>query len=129
MQIKEVIEQCEGIEDNTLKDSLQNWLKRRKKIGITQCTKTELYEKILWLYHNRRAFGRYYESNKQVLTIHQAKNREFDNVIILWTFGIAQGASDEYQRKLLYNAITRARHCCTVILIQKDRLHKPPFSV
>lgn len=129
IQIEDAIVQCGKIEDIIIKDSLQNWLRRRKRIGIEQLNKSVLLEKVLSLYRNCRVYKRYKENNKQVLTIHQAKNREFDNVVILWTFGIAQGVSDEYKRKLLYNAITRAKHSCTVILIQEDRLSKPPFSV
>jgi superfamily I DNA/RNA helicase len=129
IQIEEAILKCKNIDDDVIKDSLQNWLRRRKRIGINESSKSALNEKILNFYHNRRVYKRYKENKKQVLTIHQAKNREFDNVIILWTFGIAHGASEEYLRKLLYNAITRAKCTCTVILIQEDRLSKPPFSV
>lgn len=41
------------------------------------------------------------------MTIHAAKNREFENVIVLWP---AQVTGDlEMGRRLLYNAVTRAR--------------------
>ena len=39
------------------------------------------------------------------MTVHQAKNREFDSVIILWPYEVA-GTADR-QRRLLYNAVTR----------------------
>jgi len=47
-------------------------------------------------------------------TIHGAKNREFDNVIVLWPYNVQ---SDLLQkRKLLYNAITRAKRNVVVIV-------------
>lgn len=48
-------------------------------------------------------------------TIHGAKNREFDNVIIFWGFKLP--ADSVARRKLLYNAVTRAkRHAILLIL-------------
>jgi hypothetical protein len=60
------------------------------------------------------------------LTVQQAKNREFDGVVVLWPFQV--GGDAEHKRRLLYNAITRARRWCTVIL-QGDSLSTvPPFA-
>ena len=41
------------------------------------------------------------------MTIHQAKNREFDGVIVIWPYQVAGNA--EQKRRLLYNALTRAK--------------------
>lgn len=49
------------------------------------------------------------------LTVHGAKNREFDDVFILWPRYTLQ--SDElYLRKLMYNAITRAKRNVVIIV-------------
>jgi superfamily I DNA/RNA helicase len=60
------------------------------------------------------------------MTIQRAKNREFPNVIVLWPH-TATGSA-EHQRRLLYNAITRAQIQCTVIVIGQNRLNAPPFA-
>ena len=48
------------------------------------------------------------------MTIHQAKNREFDNVFVVWPYTVP--ADSEYKRRLLYNAITRSRANCMVLV-------------
>ncbi len=127
--IDDLIINCQKITDKQLSISLQNWLIKRKRIGHSECNKEDLSEKILNIYRNQRVYKRTKDNTRQVLTIHQAKNREFSHVIVLWTFGIASDATIEYQRRLLYNAITRAKTSCTVILLQSDRLRKQPFSI
>ena len=59
------------------------------------------------------------------MTVHQAKNREFDSVIILWPYEVA-GTADR-QRRLLYNAVTRAKRQVLVIVQNPARLCQPPF--
>ena len=59
------------------------------------------------------------------MTIHQAKNREFHSVIVLWPYEVA--GTIERQRRLLYNAITRARCRVLVVVQNPDRLRRPPF--
>lgn len=65
----------------------------------------------------------------RAMTIHQAKNREFDRVLILWP--VALGGSEEGKRRLLYNAVTRARKAATVIVQDPNptasRLAVSPF--
>ena len=57
------------------------------------------------------------------MTVHQAKNREFDSVIVLWPYEV----SATRQRRLLYNAITRAKRQAVVIVQNPDRINQPPF--
>lgn len=66
--------------------------------------------------HNRRAYLPV-THNRIITTVHGAKNREFDNVIIIWPYQVR--ADEEMKRKLLYNAITRAKKEC-VLLVQGD---------
>jgi hypothetical protein len=66
----------------------------------------------------------------RAMTINQAKNREFEGVIVLWPF-IVGGDLDSHRRKL-YNAITRAKRWACVVVqenaVGKSRLAKAPFS-
>jgi UvrD-like helicase C-terminal domain len=55
----------------------------------------------------------------------QAKNREFDGVVVLWPYTVAGSA--EQKRRLLYNAITRAKRSCTVLVQNENLLQGPPF--
>jgi DNA helicase IV len=61
------------------------------------------------------------------MTVHQAKNREFDGVIVLWPYTVA--GDEEQHRRLLYNAITRAQRWFTVIAQNATILARPPFSM
>jgi hypothetical protein len=59
------------------------------------------------------------------MTVQQAKNREFEGVVVLWPYQV--GGDTEHKRRLLYNAVTRARRWCTVILQNEELLTAPPF--
>jgi UvrD-like helicase C-terminal domain len=47
-----------------------------------------------------------------VTTVHGAKNCEYDNVIVIWSYQVPPG--NELQARLLYNAVTRAQNNCIV---------------
>jgi len=64
--------------------------------------------------HEKRAYCAYCPS-KTVTTVHGAKNREFDNVFILWTYKLPPDQSQ--QRRLLYNAVTRAKKNCMLLVL------------
>jgi len=103
-----------------------------------------------WLRHQERAFGRTRFSPTEVktnlarqvglrrhrtaddgpglpaMTVQQAKNREFEGVVVVWPYQV--GGDAEHKRRLLYNAITRARRWCTV-LVQGGALPRgAPFA-
>lgn len=66
--------------------------------------------------HESRAHGK--KSARFVITtVHGAKNREFDNVCVLWSYQIPP--DHELQRRLLYNAVTRAKTNCIVFDTRK----------
>lgn len=73
-----------------------------------------------------RAFGYGHSRNIPVLTIHGAKNRQFRNVVVLWGPGVV--GTDDYKRRLLYNAITRAEQQCTVFVRTQGLLNAAPFA-
>ncbi|SDQ73323.1 ATP-dependent helicase [Pseudovibrio sp. Tun.PSC04-5.I4] len=62
----------------------------------------------------------------KAMSIHGAKNREFDRVIVLWPHSVT--GSDEHKRRLLYNAMTRAKSHCTIIVLGQERLDSAPFA-
>lgn len=72
--------------------------------------------------HNSRAFSRS-RPRFQVLTAHGAKNREFHHVFVFW--GFKEGKwSPALRRRLLYNAITRAKLDCTVLVVGDEKRAK-----
>jgi hypothetical protein len=76
------------------------------------------------------AFRRQHGSNTAhpftALTVQQAKNREFDGVVVLWPYQV--GGDAEHKRRLLYNAVTRARRWCHIIVQGQEILAAPPFA-
>lgn len=108
---------------------LGDWLLKQSNVGGRQdiCI-GEVREQISTIVQRRRAFGRNREGRRFALTVHQAKNREFDSVIVLWPLRMQKDS--EQQRRLLYNAITRAKRRAIVIVEDPkgNRLSAPPFS-
>ncbi len=77
----------------------------------------------------RRSFGTHRGSSVSAMTIHGAKNREFDAVVVLWPREVRKG--EEMHRRLLYNAITRARRRVLVVVhdTKGKRIAVPPFCL
>jgi hypothetical protein len=73
-----------------------------------------------------RQFTRRRSGGRLAMTIHQAKNREFDRVAVIWPYQIPPSADD--RRRLLYNAITRARMSCVVVVQHASLMGKAPFT-
>jgi hypothetical protein len=59
------------------------------------------------------------------MTVQQAKNREFEGVVVIWPYQV--GGDIEHKRRLLYNAITRAKRWCNIIVQGQSILAAPPF--
>lgn len=107
---------------------LKEWVHRRRCLGRPQHLKVgELQSQARKILQRLRAYGST-EYGLKAMTIHQAKNREFSGVIVLWPYKV--GGSDESLRRRLYNAVTRARKWVTVIVQDphKVRLTQPPFA-
>jgi hypothetical protein len=60
------------------------------------------------------------------MTVQQAKNREFDGVVVIWPYQL--GGDVEHKRRLLYNAVTRAKRWCNVIVQGQTILTTAPFA-
>lgn len=104
------------------------WLENRRRLtGVGGVTGAELRALVERLVQARRAHRGAGRRSIRAMTIHQAKNREFDYVIVLWPFQVAGGA--ERRRRLLYNAVTRARKQVLIVVQdpKRTRLAEPPF--
>lgn len=66
--------------------------------------------------HHRKLAGQ--GSYRRIaLTTLTAKNQEFDHVHVIWDDHVLGGYSEDRQRRHLYNAITRAKCSCKVVVI------------
>jgi hypothetical protein len=108
------------------------WAEKKWRIkGQIQFSDDELTTTVERVLQSRRAFlptaGL---GSIRAMTINQAKNREFEGVIILWPFAV--GGDLESQRRRLYNALTRAQKWAIVIVQDApnkiSRLAASPFS-
>lgn len=89
-------------------------------------TKEEITRTIEQGFAQRRRVRKSEERGWRGMTVHGAKNREFDNVIVLWPAATSGG--DDQRRRLLYNAVTRAKERCLVLVQAKAHLSQAPFA-
>lgn len=104
-----------------------DWMntQRRARAKIT-FSKDEIEQAIGQGFAQRRRARKGDGNGWRGMTVHGAKNREFDNVIVLWPAAI--GGSDDQKRRLLYNAVTRAKERCLVLVQAKGNLSQAPFA-
>lgn len=107
--------------------ALRNWFEQQRRVaGRMSFTAKEVRLQARRIHQRSRAYRRVRDSGVRAMTIHQAKNREFDSVIVLWPYEAAGPV--ERQRRLLYNAVTRAKRQALVVVQDPSRLDQPPFS-
>ena len=120
---------CDGLSFDNVGGSrhgLRRWLERQTRIaGRATFTAEEIRREARRIHRQSRAHRRVGNHGVRAMTIHQAKNREFPSVIVLWPYQV--GGTDARQRRLLYNAITRARYRVLVVVQNPERLRQPPF--
>lgn len=103
------------------------WLEiQRRTRGKVQFTRDEVVKLVEQSFSQRRQSRRSDVRGWKGMTVHGAKNREFDNVIVLWPAAV--GGSDEQKRRLLYNAVTRAKERCVVLVQAAAQMRRPPFA-
>lgn len=98
----------------------------RRAHGRTQWNEPDLLALLERKASAHRAFGFSRARDIPVMSVHAAKNRQFRNVVVLWTHGVVGTA--EHKRRLLYNAITRAEHQCSVFVRAQELLNAAPFN-
>lgn len=102
---------------------LENQRRTRAKVEFTRDEVVKLIEQS---FSRRRQSRRSDVRGWKGMTVHGAKNREFDNVIVLWPAAV--GGSDDQKRRLLYNAVTRAKERCIVLVQASAHIDQPPFK-
>lgn len=108
-------------------EQTMDWLKKlMNTTGKSETTAAEVMARLKRYVSMRRHHVVRYDAGLQAMTVHQAKNREFDGVVVMWPYTVK--GDDEAKRRLLYNAVTRARRWCTVIVQSKDMLSHAPFA-
>ena len=108
---------------------LNRWVEHQRRVlGLTEFEADDVRSQVKRAAQHVRSFGAFPQGGRRAMTIHQAKNREFPVVIVLWPFQVQNDAM--LVRRLLYNAITRAKRRAIVILHdpQNKRLGAPPFA-
>lgn len=107
--------------------SVSEWLIcQRSALGRRELAAEELRGRLSRTMALRRRYGGRRQAAMLAMTIQQAKNREFDHVIVLWPFTVRNDG--EQRRRLLYNAITRAKRSCLVLVQARELLNAPPFQ-
>jgi hypothetical protein len=128
------LEQIQGLSSSDTEALIDvcQWAERKYRIkGQCQFSAPELSAAIDRILQSRRAFLPTERPDViRAMTISQAKNREFDGVIVLWPFAV--GGDLESQRRRLYNALIRAQKWA-IVVVQDDakkvsRLLASPFS-
>ncbi|NMY66628.1 ATP-binding domain-containing protein [Pseudomonas sp. WS 5018] len=100
--------------------------RQRRTKGQTIFSREEMELAILQVFSNQRRFVGNDGPGVRLLTIHGAKNREFDLVLVLWPAAI--GGDEMQKRRLLYNAVTRAKSQCLVLVQRAQAMSLPPFT-
>lgn len=110
----------------TAKD-VTEWIEiQRRTKGKVAFSKDEVVRLVEQSFSQRRQSRKSEGSGWKAMTVHGAKNREFDNVIVLWPAAV--GGSDDQKRRLLYNAVTRAKERCIVLVQATAHMKRPPFA-
>ena len=114
---------------NPVATQLSRWVEHQRRVlGRAEFEADEVRSQIKRAVQHVRSFGVLSQGGRRAMTIHQAKNREFPVVIVLWPFQVQKDAV--LARRLLYNAITRAKRRAIVIVHdpQNKRLNAAPFA-
>ncbi|MCG7967529.1 MAG: ATP-binding domain-containing protein [Candidatus Thiodiazotropha taylori] len=107
--------------------TLGDWVKRQRNLHGTEVfNSNDLRRQLGQILSLRRRYGQRSQAEFSAMTIQQAKNREFDHVIVLWPYNVPD--DDEKKRRLLYNAVTRAKRSCTILVQGDELLNSPPFT-
>jgi hypothetical protein len=106
---------------------LHNWIARqRNALGRGELARTEVERAMDRALANRNRFAKDAGCRLAAMTVYAAKNREFDGVIVLWPYKVAGSA--DHKRRLLYNAITRAKRWALILVQNEKILSAAPFK-
>lgn len=126
MSVPDVLRVLTAGDDIRVHSEVTGWLnKQRRTKGRIEFSKEEVVDAITRSFTARKHSTACRDSSHVAMTVHGAKNREFDHVVVLWP--AATGGDDEQKRRLLYNAVTRAKRQCIVLVQATAALKQPPF--
>jgi DNA helicase IV len=94
-------------------------------VGRTEFTREEIETVIARNVALRRQYSSGIAHLFTAMTVQQAKNREFEGVVVIWPYQV--GGDVEHKRRLLYNAVTRAKRWCNIIVQSQNILATAPF--
>lgn len=125
--ISAVTELLNGADDPRAARGVVDWMDvQRRARAKSTFSKVEIIKAIEQVFAQHRRTRKREGHGWRGMTVHGAKNREFDNVIVLWPAAIT--GSDEQKRRLLYNAVTRAKSRCLVLVQATAHLNQAPFT-
>jgi len=104
-----------------------SWVKNQiHAVGRAAFTRAEIEAVIERNVALRRQYGGVGSHLFNAMTVQQAKNREFEGVVVIWPYQV--GGDVEHKRRLLYNAVTRAKRWCNIIVQGQNILAAAPFA-
>jgi superfamily I DNA/RNA helicase len=125
--LQSVVAELSSAGDPRAARDIADWMEiQRRARSKTTFSKDEIEREIKQGFARRRRIKRSEGRGWRGMTVHGAKNREFDNVIVLWPAAIS--GNDDQKRRLLYNAVTRAKERCLVLVQAKSSLGQAPFA-
>ncbi|MAF02081.1 ATP-dependent helicase [Herbaspirillum sp.] len=120
-------EHIHRMQDDRVSRDVRNWLdNQRRTQGRVEFSKQEIEDVVERSFMHRKNGMHHGRKELRGMTVHGAKNREFENVVVLWP--AATGGDEEHRRRLLYNAVTRAKVRCLVLVQAQSALARPPFE-
>jgi superfamily I DNA/RNA helicase len=119
----QTLRQCLTSERRIIRQAASQGIRLLSVRGENDLSRDEFVDIVSRCSHAASAFGPERPGVRKAMTVHGAKNREFDYVFVLWPYEIRSDVL--LRRKLLYNAVTRAR-LNAVLLVQggTSRLEK-----
>ena len=121
---KDELQNLSESEDNIVSQSCKSANRLATLRGEEGVSKAELINIVRKRLHGKMAYCSFEDQKRRIaLTVYGAKNREFGHVFALWPNEIKSDTL--FQRKLLYNAITRASEKA-IVLVQgtQSRINK-----
>lgn len=126
LSFENCIDILNDFQDNTISNQLLAAIKRRFSLTNSEFLPSNILIEIIdRVFSQSKAFRIRHSSGIPAMTIQQAKNREFDHIVVIWPFEVPNNI--DYRRRLLYNAITRAKQSCIIILQNESQLLQAPF--
>lgn len=125
--IPSVVDILTAAGDSRATADVVEWMDTQRRARAKEFfSREEIAKAIKQGFAQRRRMRKVDEGGWKGMTVHGAKNREFDNVIVLWPAAVV--GCDDQKRRLLYNAITRAKQRCLVLVQAKSSLLHAPFA-